>query len=105
MPGPTTEAEAWAWIQDAVANQRYKFSDRHYEFRSAERGLDIYDVHVAVAGMTRLEPYTRGTAQNGGTCWRAFGPNVDGTCTIAVGVEAYLDKRRHRVVVITLFKV
>jgi hypothetical protein len=27
---------------------------------------------------------------NGGSCWRFFGSNVDGTMEIAVGIEAYV---------------
>lgn len=103
MPGPTTAAEAKAWIQEAIPAGRYTPS-AHLFVRQYQRKLTMDDVFVAVERMTKIEPYTNGAPCHGGTCWRVFGPNVDDDATIAIGVEAYTDKNRRRVLVVTFFE-
>jgi hypothetical protein len=103
MPGPKTEAEARTWIQEAVAAGRYVAAG-HFWHRAYERDLTLDDVLRAVEHMVRLERYAREPVHDG-TCWRVLGPNVDDDRTIAVGVEAFLDKKRRRVLLATFFEV
>lgn len=48
------------------------------------------DIYAVFSRCRRVEPYS-GMPQNGGTCWRFFGLNIDGDAEIAVGIEAYQD--------------
>jgi hypothetical protein len=62
-------------------------------------------VYAAVERMTCLEPYDRPPV-HGGTCWRVLGPHLDDEHkAIAIGVEAFLDKKRRRVCLATFFEV
>jgi hypothetical protein len=70
-----------------------------------ERGVDFADVRSAISRATRVARYDNGEALHGGTCWRVFGPDLDEARTIAIGVEAFLDKKRRRVFLITVFEV
>lgn len=103
MPGPRTPKEALAWAQGAMEAGRY-IPSVHFGERLAERKLDMLDVLSAIASATRTTPYA-GDARHGGTCWRIAGPDVDGTRTIAVGVETFLDHKRRRVVLATVIDV
>jgi hypothetical protein len=107
MAGPKTPQEALAWIQEAVASGLYTPSV-HLEERFQERGLDIHDVHNAIANAGSCDAYENGQPRHGGTSWRIHGPSVGDdkpSVTIAVGVEAYLDKKRRRCIICTIFKV
>jgi hypothetical protein len=99
--GPKSEEEALAWIKEAVPAGRY-VPAVHFQQRLIERHFDMFDVFSAVERATRLLAYDR-EAVHGGTCWRLFGPDVDGTREVALGFEAFLDKKRRRVVLCTLF--
>lgn len=110
MAGPKTSREALRWIQEAVNGGRYTVTIHAGEWRFGERLLDVFDVHNAVEKATGCDPYTNGTPQHGGTAWRVFGPSVGDdddrpSISIAVGIEAYLDGKRHRCVICTIFKV
>jgi hypothetical protein len=63
----------------------------------------VFDVLHAVEHATRARPYDQ-EPQHGGTCWRVIGPDVDGARSVAVGVEAFLDRKRRRVVLITVME-
>lgn len=102
MPGPKDATEALKWVQDAVQTGRYVPSIHFYE-RLLERRIDIQDVFHAVEKATSCAEYD-GTPQNGGTCWRVTGRNIDEDQDVAVGVEAFLDKKRRRCVLCTVFK-
>jgi hypothetical protein len=103
MPGPKTEIEALRWIQEAVEAGRYVPSVHFYD-RLLERKIDIQDVFQAVENATVCVVYERGVPEHGGTCWRLIGRNVDGDEDVAVGVEAFLDKKRRRCILCTVFR-
>src|SRR5450432_3652344 len=88
MPGPKTAAEARKWVRSAVADGRYVPST-HFLGRLIKRGILLTDVQCAIGRCRHVEPYS-GMPLNGGSCWRFFGSNVDGTMEIAVGIEAYV---------------
>jgi hypothetical protein len=104
MPGPPTEREALVWIRDAMDAGRYELSYHYSAERRDLRAIDVQDVHAAVKSAARIESYD-GTPRRGGTCWRVFGPDVDEVRTIAIGFEAFLDKRRRRVVIVTVMEI
>jgi hypothetical protein len=54
-----------------------------------ERSVNMPDVHTAIDRSVRAEAYQEGVPMNGGTCWRVFGPDVDGERTLGIGVEVY----------------
>lgn len=103
MPGPQDAAEALRWIQDAMQAGRYVPSVHFYE-RLAERQIDIQDVFGGIEAATACVRYEQGVAHNGGTCWRVRGESLDGDQEVAVGVEAFLDRRRRRCVLCTVFR-
>lgn len=70
-----------------------------------ERGVDFPDVRSAISRATRVTSYENGTAQQGGSCWRVLGPDLDDQRDIAVGVEVFLDKKKRRIVLVTVFEV
>ena len=75
----------------------------HFYDRLAERRIDVQDVFNAVENAASCTTYAQGVPQNGGTCWRVSGTNIDGDRDVAVGVEAFLDKKRRRCVLCTVF--
>lgn len=103
MPGPKDATEALKWVQEAVQAGRYVPSVHFYD-RLAERRIDIQDVFHAVEAAATCVKYEQGIPQNGGTCWRVTGQSIDGDQDVAVGVEAFLDKKRRRCVLCTVFK-
>lgn len=103
MAGPKTRTEALPWIQEALQAGRYVPSGHFYD-RLQERGIDIQDVFHAVESASKCLEYSGGVAQNGGTCWRVVGKNVDRDKAIAVGVEAFLDKKKRRCILCTVFR-
>lgn len=103
MSGPGTVREALAWIQDAVAAGRYVVSG-HFHRRREERRIDFLDVFNAIENANACVPYDQGAPENGGTCWRVIGRNIDNDQDVAVGVEAFLDKKRRRCVLCTVFE-
>jgi len=62
----------------------------------------MFDVFKAIASPTGIEPYAKGICAHGGTGWRVFGLDVDGERRLAVGVEAFLDKHKRRVLCCTV---
>lgn len=103
MPGPKTSAEAIAWIREVIPAGRYVVSV-HMRDRLRDRHLDMEDVFTAVDHATACERYVKGKAEHGGSCWRLIGPNVDGDQEIALGIEAYMDKKGRRCVLCTIFR-
>lgn len=105
MAGPKKADEALLWIQEAFQRGRYVPSV-HFGERLVERKVTMMDVHHAIAQADEIREYTRGEPEHGGTCWRVTGPslNDDDENLIAVGIEAFLHKRRHRVVMCTVFR-
>jgi hypothetical protein len=77
----------------------------HFRQRLAERGIDMLDVENAILKATGIFSYDQATPQNGGSSWRIAGPDVDRVRTVAVGVEAFLDRKRRRMMLITVFEV
>ena len=65
---------------------------KHVLDRLKQRNLSMDDLRHAVAHPRKVEPYAD-LPQNGGTCWRLFGRDVDSETEVGVGFEAYLDKR------------
>jgi hypothetical protein len=102
MPGPRTKEEALRWIQEAVQAGRYILSRHFRGERLLERGLSMDDFFAAIERATEVVPYDRREPVNGGTCWRVFGPSLSGDA-LAVGVEAFFDRKRRRIVVCTIF--
>lgn len=104
MPGPTQHDEALRWVREAVQAGRTVLS-RHFRLdRLEQRGLTMDDLHYAIEQATGIEPYERRSPVNGGTCWRVLGPSLDAE-ELAIGVETFLDKKRRRVVICTIFVV
>jgi hypothetical protein len=105
MPGPREADEALAWIKEAFFNGRYRPSV-HFAQRLLERNIQMPDVHYAIVRAEDIIAYTRTKPRHGGTCWRVAGPslNDDDDELIVIGVEAYLDRRRRRVIVCTVFR-
>ena len=74
----------------------------HCRERMVERKVEALDIHSAIADAdAEVEPY-QGEIRHGGTCWRVKGQSAE-EVLIAVGVEAFLDKKKRRVVVCTVF--
>jgi hypothetical protein len=103
MPGPKTPTEALAWIQEAVDAGRYVPSVHFYD-RLVERAIDIQDVFHAVEHANACVAYDRRGPEHGGTCWRVVGWNVDRDMEVAISVEAFLDKKRRRCILCTVFE-
>ncbi len=61
----------------------------------------MIDVHAVFGRCRSVEPHSD-MPLNGGTCWRAFGPNVDGTMVIGVGFEAFVDQDGNRIILCTV---
>lgn len=101
MPGPRDSDLALRWIQQALVAGRYIVSG-HFGERLAERHVTMMDVHAAVATADSISKYERGAPRNGGTCWRVVGRSIDED-RIAVGIEAFLDKKRKYVILCTVF--
>lgn len=100
MPGPTTEAEALAWIQEALARARYVI-DPHFQKRAQQRGFSIFDAKRIAVTASRCEFYVDGTPLADGTCWRVTGTALDGTGA-KIGVEAFRDHLGRQVILITI---
>jgi hypothetical protein len=103
LAGPT-KGDALRWIQDALLAGRYTATFHYLVERRDLRQIDMDDIHSAVARATSLVPYAVHPPRHGGTCWRVMGPDADGTRTIGVGVEAYTDRRRRRVIIVTVME-
>jgi hypothetical protein len=104
VPGPGTEDEAFTWIREAFEGGRY-ITTVHFGELMAERGVDFSDVSSAISRATHVARYANDVAQQEGTCWRVFGPDLDEERSLVVAVEAFLDKKRRRVVLVTVFEV
>lgn len=100
MPGPTNEAEALAWIQEALASAHYVI-DPHFQKRALERGFSIFDAKRIAVSASRCELYADGTPLAGGSCWRVTGTALDGTVA-KIGVEAFRDHLGRQVILITI---
>ena len=75
-------------VKEAIAAGNF-ITSRHFKERMDQRIVDMLDVHTAIDRSVRAEAYRDGKPENGGTCWRVFGPDVDGERTLAIGVEVY----------------
>ena len=102
MGGPGKN-EALRWIQEAVQGGRYHEA-AHFQERLRLYNVDMWDVFKAIEAASACLPYPGTTPQHGGTCWRVRGPTTDDR-VIAVGVEAFLDKKRRRCILCTIFSV
>lgn len=98
--GPTTPEEALAWAQEALTAGRY-ILDPHFGDRCSERNITFRDARYAILQATRSAPYKR-TPLAGGTCWRLWGPDLEGTET-GVGFEAFQDHLGRRLLLMTVF--
>jgi len=101
MAGPKDSRTALIWIQEAVSAGRYHPAIHFYD-RLYERRLEIQDVFRAIQEASFCGSYDR-KPERGGTCWRLVGPSTEAKATISVGVEAFLDKKKHRCVLCTVF--
>lgn len=89
MAGPkSAAADALQRTKEAITTGQF-ITTRHFEERMDERSVDMFDVHTAIDRSERAEEYRDGTPMNGGSCWRVFGPDADGTRTLGIGVEVY----------------
>jgi hypothetical protein len=104
VAGPGTEEEAKRWIIESFQGSRYRLAV-HFRERMLEREVDFQDVSYAIANADRVERYTVGAPIEGGTCWRLFGSCLDDDRKVAIGVEAYLDRKRRRIILVTVFEV
>jgi hypothetical protein len=101
MPGPKDSRAALTWIQEAVQAGRY-YPATHFYDRLYERKLEIQDVFRAIQGATSCFVHDR-KPEHGGTCWRVFGRGLQEGKMLAVGVEAFLNKKKHRCILCTVF--
>lgn len=101
MAGPG-KSEALRWIQDAMQSGRYHEAT-HFQERLRLYDVDMWDVFKAIEEADACLSYS-GTPQHGGTCWRVRGPTADERA-VAIGVEAFLDKKRRRCILCTIFSV
>jgi hypothetical protein len=62
------------------------------------------DVFNSIEKAVACEPYMNRAPEHGGTCWRVKGPDIDEAKEIAIGVEAFLDRKRRRCVLCTVFR-
>ena len=100
---PENPVDARKWVQEAIRNDCYT-TTKHVLDRLKQRNLSMDDLRHAVAHPRKVEPYAD-LPQNGGTCWRLFGRDVDSETEVGVGFEAYLDKRGRWAVLCTIFTV
>lgn len=84
-----------------MVDGRYR-PTRHFDERCDEYQVTILDIPVVFKRCSFIEPHTD-MPKHDGTCWRAFGPNVDGTMELAIGFEAFIgDNGVERVVLCTI---
>lgn len=100
MPGPGTETEALAWIQEAMAAARY-IAHPHFDKRCRERQFTIFDARRIVATATACEAYSAPRIFADGTCWRLTGTDTDERVA-QIGVEAFKDYLGRRVLLLTI---
>lgn len=100
MAGPKTAAEALAWIQTAVAQDKY-IVDQHLLKQAEARKFSMQDVKKIIATATACVPYKDGPNLADGTGWRVVGTDLDGNAG-KVGVEAYKDHLGKQVILITV---
>lgn len=100
---PRSAAAARKWIQEAVSTGCYTPSV-HLRVRLTERGLTMADLFHAIRRPSAVEPYA-GMPQQGGTCWRVIGHDLEQEQKIAIGVEAYRDERGRWAILCTIFAV
>ena len=98
---PTTPDEALAWAQEALAAARY-IIDPHFTDRCRKRNITFRDARHAILHSTKCATYPSGKPLAGGTCWRLWGPDLDGEET-AVGFEAFEDHLGRRILLMTVF--
>lgn len=101
MAGPGKH-DALQWIRDAVHGGRYHEAT-HFQERLRLYNIDMWDVFKAIEEAAECLPYS-GVPQHGGTCWRVLGPTADER-VVAIGVEAFLDRKRRRCILCTIFSV
>ncbi|WP_437635055.1 hypothetical protein [Sorangium sp. So ce854] len=77
----------------------------HFSVRLRERKVDMQDVFNAIEKAISCTAYANGIPTNGGTCWRVVGPNIDEDEHVAIGIEAFLDKKKRRCVLCTVFRI
>jgi hypothetical protein len=98
MPAPKDPLAAKQWVREAMVTGRYVLSG-HFQERMRERGVDLLDIYAACEHCSRVESYS-GNPRNGGTSWRVFGPDSERERIIGIGVEAFLDPRSQRFVML-----
>jgi len=107
MPGPKTAPEALAWVQAAIAGGSYLVLEEdkgHFSRRLNLYGLDMLDVFELVENATVCTPYDKRAPRRDGTQWRVSGPDVSKEQTISIGVETFLDRKRRRCALVTIFR-
>lgn len=100
MPGPNTPDDARKWARLAMSEGRYRPS-RHFDERMEERQVTMLDVSMVFARCRTVIP-TADPPRHDGTCWRAYGSNIDGTMEIGVGFEAYVGDNLNRIILCTV---
>jgi hypothetical protein len=93
MAGPKLAAVALQNTKEAISAGRF-ITSQHFQKRMAERRVNMFDVHTAIDRSSVAREYPDGIPENGGTCWRVFGPDVDGERNLAIGVEIYAAPNR-----------
>lgn len=77
----------------------------HFRERLTERAVSMLDVGTAIVRATAAERYKEQVARQGGTCWRIFGPDVEGERILGIGIETFLYRKRKRMMLVTVFGV
>ena len=86
-----------------MAEGRFRPS-KHFDERLDEYQVIMPDISMVFARCRSVESYPN-VPKYDGTCWRAYGSNVDGTMEIAVGFEAYLrDDGTERIILCTVIR-
>ncbi len=102
MAGPGDATHALVWIRKALDAGRLTLSWHAEHERMIERNIDWPDIQSCIRNAARCQPYKNGKPERGGTCWRVYGPDLDEDREIAIGFEAYQDKKRDSGVVVTV---
>ncbi len=87
---PETSVDAKQWVQEALREMRYTPSGHLYQ-QMRERQVTMDDVKNIIKRPTSVEPYPM-QSQNGGSCWRVFGRDLDRERLLAVGIDAYMSE-------------
>lgn len=79
-------------------------TSKHFDERLEQYQVIMPDISMVFARCRSVESYPE-MPKHDGTCWRAYGSNIDGTMEIGVGFEAYIGSDgSERVVLCTVIR-